>query len=695
MNLNYNIYSIDDLDSLLIDFPIIKTNKKIEYLNVPFVFDIETSSFMYNGEKCACMYAFVFGINGNTIIARTWDDFEYILNKISAFYNLGKDRRVIIWVHNLAYEFQFMRKRLKWEKVFSVEDRKPVQAITKNGIEFRCSYILSGYGLESVGKNLTQYDVKKLIGNLDYKLIRHSETPLTEKELQYIQNDGLVVMAYIQELINQWGNVGALPLTKTGFVRNYCRKACYYSGSHKKNVNKYFNYRRLMNSLQITSLQEYKQLKNAFQGGFTHADALYSGQVVENVTSYDFTSSYPSVMVAEKFPMSKGKLIKIKSKEEFEKYINCYCCLFDVCFYNIESTQWENPLSSSKCRNILNATINNGRIYDAERLETTITEQDYFIYKKFYKWRTMKIKNFRIYKRGYLPTDFIKAILKLYADKTTLKGVEGYEVEYNNAKENLNSCYGMAVTDICRKEVKYNGDEWESEPPDEIKLIGSYNESKKRFLFYPWGIWVTAYARRNLFSGIYATGENFVYADTDSIKIRHAERYEKYIKNYNELEYQKLLKALEFHGLDTELIEPLTKDGKKKVLGFWDFDGFYQRFKTLGAKRYMIEKENGDINFTISGVNKRDGVPYLKKKYGTNDAIFKAFNDGLIFPKDATGKNTHTYLDDAQDGIITDYLGNEKEFHELSSVHMDGAEYELSLSSQYLDFIIGIRESLK
>lgn len=690
--LDYNIYNINDLDALLNDFQIIKTNKRIEYINAPFTFDIETSSFYQDGEKCANMYAFTFGVNGRGLIARTWDELEHILKRIVASYNLSKDRRVIVWVHNLAYEFQFIRKRFKWEKVFAVEDRKPVQAITKDGIEFRCSYILSGYSLEMVGKNLTKYKVNKKVGDLDYSKLRHEKTPLTHDELNYILFDGLVVMAYVQELIEQWGNVGALPLTKTGFVRNYCRKACYYEGNHKKNIDKYFNYRKLMNSLTISSVTEYKQLKQAFQGGFTHADALYTNRIVNNVTSYDFTSSYPSVMIAEKFPMSTGRIVTIKNKEELNKYLKLYCCLFDVCFFDIESVQFENPISSSKCRNMLNPTINNGRIYRADRVEMTITEQDFEVYKRFYKWRVMKIKNFRIYKKGYLPTDLIKAILKLYKDKTELKGVDGFENEYMHAKENLNSCYGMAVTDIVRNNVTYNGDEWKKEPQDEAETIQKYNESKKRFLFYAWGVWVTAYARRNLFSGIYATGEDFVYADTDSIKILNADKYKNYINNYNKLVYQKLIDAMKWHGLDVELIQPQTKDGVKKILGVWDYDGFYKRFKTIGAKRYIIEKENGDLNFTISGVNKRVGVPYLKKTYKDNTEIFNAFNDGLIFPSDATGKSTHTYLDDARDGVLIDYLGNAHEFHELSAVHMENAEYNLSISEQYIKFILGYRE---
>ena len=40
------------------------SNKKLKYFNVPAAFDIETSSFQYNGHKAGCMYEWTLGIYG-------------------------------------------------------------------------------------------------------------------------------------------------------------------------------------------------------------------------------------------------------------------------------------------------------------------------------------------------------------------------------------------------------------------------------------------------------------------------------------------------------------------------------------------------------------------------------------------------------------------------------------------------------
>ena len=290
------IYSPSEIKNILDDdknFKFIKNNKKLEYLNEPISFDIETTSF-YNedGLEQATMYAWVFVIKDKIIIGRTWDEFIMMLNVIRDYYKLHSNKRIIIWVHNLAFEFTFMQNLFKWDNVFAVDKRKPVYAIC-GGIEFRCSYILSGYSLNTLAKNLVTHKIEKLTGELDYSLKRHSKTPLTEQEYNYIINDGKIVVYYISELLEQYGDMHKLPLTNTGFVRKYVRTECLYGGhkSHKNIGNTYKKYHSLMMGLKIPSLQRYEQMKRIYSGGFTHCNSLYTGVIIDDVTSYDFTSS--------------------------------------------------------------------------------------------------------------------------------------------------------------------------------------------------------------------------------------------------------------------------------------------------------------------------------------------------------------------------------------------------------------------
>lgn len=678
----------DMIKQSMCDASLIKTNKKIEYYNVPCAFDIETTSFFrLNGNKGSIMYEWTLGINGAVMIGRTWGEFMHVYQELCRLLDLSDNKRLIIYSHNLAFEFQYIKNWINWDKVFSLNVRKPCYALSKDGVEFRCSYILSGYSLQKLGEQLVKYKINKMVGDLDYSLIRHSNTPMSEKELKYCINDVKVVMSYIQEKIEHDGNITKIPYTKTGYVRKKCRDSCLYEGSHKNNTAKYNKYVKLMKSLKLTP-SEYNQLKRAFQGGFTHANANYVGKILERIKSYDFTSSYPYVMVVELFPMSYGKLVTINSKDEFKYYLKNYCCLFDIEFNNIESNTFiEHPISSSRCFKKKNVVEDNGRIVRADTIYTTITELDYDTISYFYEWESAKIYNFRIYKKGYLPTDFVKSILDMYETKTKLKGVEDKEIEYLKSKEMINSAYGMMVTDICRDDIIYDGN-WSKNKADIDKALRKYNDNKRRFLFYPWGVWVTAYARHNLFSGIIEFSDDYVYSDTDSVKVKNYENHMDYINRYNERVLFKLSKACEYHGIDVELTRPKTIEGEEKILGVWDDEGIYTRFKTLGAKRYMVEK-NGEINITVSGLNKKIAVPYLNEKYG--DKVFENFTNELYVPPGKTGKNTFTYIDDEIEGYITDYLGNESYYYEKSGAHLEPADYTLSLSKQFIDYLKGVR----
>ena len=176
------------------------SNNKIKYFNVPCSFDIETSSFFRSTgnneqEKTAIMYEWTFGIYGAVIIGREWGEFISMIETLSNELKLTNEKRLIIYVHNLSYEFQFMRKWFEWEKVFSIDNRKPIYALTIAGVEFRCSYLLSGYSLAKLGDDLRTYEIKKLVGALDYEKIRHNKTRLTPEEIAYCVNDVRVVMA--------------------------------------------------------------------------------------------------------------------------------------------------------------------------------------------------------------------------------------------------------------------------------------------------------------------------------------------------------------------------------------------------------------------------------------------------------------------------------------------------------------------
>ena len=249
----------------------------------------------------------------------------------------------------------------------------------------------------------------------------------------------------------------------------------------------------------------------------------------------------------------------------------------------------------------------------------------------------------------------------------------------------LNSIYGMTVTDIVKDEITYE-DEWGQEQASIEEEIERYNSKKSRFLFYPWGVWVTAYARRNLWLGILAIKEDYIYSDTDSIKFFNYSKHEKFIEGYNKLVINKQLKTLDYYNINPELLSPKTVKGTSKPLGVWDFEGLYSRFKTLGAKRYLVEEDN-ELYLTVAGLSKMNGINYMINQCNNDfTKVFEMFTDELTIPEENTGKNTHTYIDDEITETIKDYNGVEEVITSLSGIHLEEAKYSLSISDYFVKF---------
>ena len=185
-----------------------KTRNKSEiYCDNIMCFDTEVSSgFIHDGKtvepykgetqdyyrecaKVSLVYVWQFSINGNIFMGRTLESFIDFLSELENVEPYVK----IVYVHNLGYDFQFLRNVLQFTKVFAREKRKPIYAEYES-YYFRCSYILTNQSLSSWAKN-EKLPVKKLVGQLDYNVIRTPNTKLTEKEIEYCIHD-LLVMYY-------------------------------------------------------------------------------------------------------------------------------------------------------------------------------------------------------------------------------------------------------------------------------------------------------------------------------------------------------------------------------------------------------------------------------------------------------------------------------------------------------------------
>ena len=687
----------------------------IRYLNSANAFDIETSSFYDNkGNKRACMYVFMFCIDGTSFYGRTWTEFHWSLLELKARYKLDYYNRMIIYVHNLAYEFQFLIARAKITQVFARKKRHPIKTLLEDGFEFRCSYFLSGLSLAKTAEEYLPKDIRKQEGDLDYRLIRHYLTPLTDKDLNYCEYDVRVIHEFIKSEIKKCGDITKIPLTKTGYVRQYCRE---YIRTHTN----YKRYREHILKEAPVNEELFILLNKAFAGGYTHANCNHLFDEVEDVHSIDFSSSYPAQMIAHRFP--RGKFVKrnVINLESFYNMISTYACVFEICMTDVESVNSHHIWSVSKCKygttKAYNAVNDNGRIVKSDEIYTYMTDVDFATFSKFYTFNIKSVSNMWVTTYSYLPKPLIECVLKFYGDKTTLKGIPEKAEQYLVAKGMLNSTYGMCVTNPVNDEILFEDDEWGSFEPDIATALKNAYANQNQFLCYQWGVWITAWARFELLSGVLEIGNDVLYCDTDSIKFINYEKHKKYIDTYNKEVGERLKITLDYYDIDYSLTHPKDIKGRERYLGIWDYEGKYDKFKTLGAKRYMTET-NGKLKMTVSGLSnvymyeddyKRDceknniayshdnwvkKYKYTPMQYIIDHGGLSFFEDEMHIPKEYSRRLTHSYIEEKYEYNLTDYTGITAKVSEYCYIHLEQSDFTLSFAKEFIEFIEGLNNGI-
>lgn len=583
-----------------------KKRNGVSYLEIPCAFDIETTNIYRRNKKgqidnkyrpFSFMYHWQFCIGYRVVFGRTWSEFQQMLKAIERNMNLSKKMRLVIYVHNLAFEFQHMRRFLRVTDSFCKSERLPLYVVHNNCIEFRCSAALSNMSLSMFCKNenATFY---KLVDTYNYSKIRTAETEFTEEEKGYCYNDVRGLCECILSLM-RFDTLASIPLTSTGYVRRDARLSM---KRNKKN-------RRLFKDSAL-SADEYMYMRAAFRGGDTHANARYANQIIKDVTSFDIASSYPACMMIDKFPVSKFIRIADDTFEEFMTRRDEFCFLLHVAFEGVRFIGLHGipyiPLA--KCKHISkNKLLDNGRVREAESVTMWVTDIDMDIIMEEYQIDEIRIGEKYAAFAGDLADEYKEVIMDYYRKKTLLKGSTSAEdlYMYNKSKNRLNALFGMMCMRLDQQMTTYTGAgesgyETTEEPLEDV--LTKYYKKHSSFLSYQHGVWVTARARARLhrfYNEI--AGKDLIYGDTDSAKIVNVKRHQKAIDALN-AELQAQAEAAGAYADD--------KNGVRHYMGVWEYDGTYDEMKTLGAKKYVVNID-GECYSTIAGVSKKAGQAFF------------------------------------------------------------------------------------
>lgn len=695
-------FIMNAVSSLIKSAKVIPTHKKTKYkyLILGSGFDIETTSLIYKTWISAYCYHWQFSFSNLTVGGRSLSSFSTFLDFLLSV--IPENKRLLVLDANLGFEYSFCKYIFQDKGIteyFTKTKRNPLKLCLRNKIEFREVLGLFGRDLESIADSFTE--TKKLKGDLDYSKLRFSNTPLTDKERAYCENDVQILSELGNYIFNHYfGSNMDMPLTSISELRQKIKD---------KMGDRYYNIVKELHE-NMPDEEIYYILRNyLFKGGLCGTNSLYMDRMVEDCGCGDVTSHYPACMNHFDYPM--GKIYSVPPEKfmlEKKPYIAC------ITFYEIQSKTSHSILSVHKALGFnpvkkvsQNATreciIDNGRIFYAKEITYVVNDVEFNSLVQAYKWEKIKINwCLEIERYGRLPYYVLEVLNEQYLIKEDLKkrGLKD-TVEYMFSKNNVNGNFGMMCT------AMYS-DVFDIDPvtgnfiPKVVQgetYKKPYKEALKSVFLNPlWGMWITSYARAILIDCITRFPHCIMQYDTDSLYF--------YNKHH---ETPKLLKYLRTYNEQIMDMNRIMFNGNKHFedLGCWDIEEkSISHFKGLGSKRYLMRKWDEEdkcykIKSTIAGCPKGAILEQYESKYGKVELaqlpeFFNYFHDGLII-KEKFSKKLRPVTVDRYEGqktcqvTVKDYLGNEETITLSSGTALVPNTFTLGVSDAHIRFYLTIQ----
>jgi hypothetical protein len=295
-------------------------------------------------------------INDLVIYGYSIDDFMSLMERLYDYKEFSfakksktKNINVRLWVHNLAWDFEFMKYWLDqndykyYSKILysdnTVEDEELDEnswnVVENNGqvynatinmkmpdlvfgkkhfksfikLKFYDSAKLIPDQLKTIGTDIISIDemFNKLGEEFDYEKIRPYDYNLTDIEKCYIYNDVYILKEFINQYYIQNGLVG---FTASGIAFNNMLN--YMFPDSKKKYEEFTQKYPEIKDRKVTTL-----IDDSYNGGYTFCNPLNKCKVVEKEGhSIDRNSSYPSAMKYDKLPYGIPKYFKGKYKHD-------------------------------------------------------------------------------------------------------------------------------------------------------------------------------------------------------------------------------------------------------------------------------------------------------------------------------------------------------------------------------------------
>lgn len=602
-----------------------KNHKITKYATKYICLDTETA---HTENTISWVYQWAAKLSGLYVYGRRPSEIIDFMRMVAEYYQLGADKKIILYIHNASYDLQYLKMFLRQydpTAEFLAIDAHSIIQCDVIGYKIICSYKLTNMSLAALSENYAETYIKA-VGEIDYNIVRYQDEELTAEDWFYMFSDVASQDDGIKGYLKMQGYKYAFraPITSTGFVRANCRKAA-------KNAE-YWRDEFIRTRL---SLEQYSLCRQCFMGGVCIASFKYSNVTIrgDNIRHKDFTSSYPARQELDYMPVGAPSWYgDVDSVEELEDLCAEYCCVFILTLDDVHIKKGVTApcIPSSKCIHKEDYLKLNGKIVQASTLTIVVTELDYKWIKRQYDYNeAIGIDKMLIFERGPMPEWLKSEVFDYFNYKCTLKGVN--DLLYAKSKNMLNGVYGMTATAIIREVYKMNGDyelkRQEQDDDDKENALNKYYRSYNNFMPYQFALWTTAHARDALFTMIECAGyDNFLYCDTDSVFYIETPENVLRMEEYRKKCVDKAIRGGAYVG-DKYLGEPTDEPP-------------IRAFRAIHAKCYAMEEYNKksgeyELNVVIAGIPKQstkwiDGKPVIKTN-AQELASIDNLNDGFIF----------------------------------------------------------------
>ena len=622
----------------------------VEYSNLICTADTETSHIGDDDNEIGWVYQWSICLwdrrtNPYFVYGRTPEQMMKCYEHMVDIMELSSKRQLLCFYHNFGYDYSYLKNFIKAtidkgvaddeRELLATGPHKIISYKTASGIQFRCSWRLSNASLDFWSRKVLLTKHKKLVGEIDYDVVRFQDSKLNRSDWRYMIYDVLVDAECIDKILSMYGDTLAkIPLTSTGYVRRETRK----------NFQKDKGARTEFLKAHMSE-RSYNALKKAQQGGYTHASRFHAGKIVDvkdfpgatRIGHFDMRSFYPSMQRVKKFPVSKlileyekpSPVIVYQARQD-----NTKCHLFAVYFKNgtLKPVQPFPIISVSKLRqgkmsDDIDITDDNGRVLEFKGSSVLyVTDQDLEIIEKQYEFEKEIFLEIWSANADYLPQWMIKTIDTFYHGKSHWKmmtkarpDIPDYETFLMRDKGGLNGIYGMTATDPVHDSYYEQADgQWLVKPQNIAEQLAKYYDSYNSFMWLQWGVWCTSWARYELMLEAEAIGwEHILYADTDSLFFISNKNIENAIAARNQLRYNNAINIKAYITMDdgSMVTYDAFEDEKEDIV----------QFKALHSKCYGFVTTDGKLKITIAGVAKAYKGTTREQELGNLDNLKHKF----------------------------------------------------------------------